>query len=58
VTSSSCLCRTDETLSHGGEVAIVNRDPTPYDGVATLVVHASAGKTLAEAARVLLRSGR
>jgi NAD-dependent deacetylase len=48
----------DETLSHGGEVAIVNRDPTPYDGVATLVVHASAGKTLAEASRVLLRSGR
>jgi NAD-dependent deacetylase len=48
----------DETLSHGGEVAIVNRGPTLYDGVATLVVHASAGETLAEAARVLLRSGR
>jgi NAD-dependent deacetylase len=37
----------DETLAHGGRVAIVNHDPTPYDSAATLVVHASAGETLA-----------
>ena len=38
----------DETLAHGGKVAIVNRDPTPYDARAVLVVHASAGEILAE----------
>ena len=37
----------EETLAHGGRLAIVNRDPTPYDDRATLVVHASAGETLA-----------
>ncbi|HEY6961772.1 MAG TPA: NAD-dependent deacylase [Gaiellaceae bacterium] len=37
----------DETLSHGGKLAIVNRDPTPYDDAAAVVVHASAGETLA-----------
>jgi NAD-dependent deacetylase len=37
-----------ETLAHGGELAIVNRDPTPYDAQARLVVRASAGETLAE----------
>jgi NAD-dependent deacetylase len=37
----------DETLGRGGRLAIVNRDPTPYDGRAHLVVHASAGETLA-----------
>jgi NAD-dependent deacetylase len=37
----------DETLRHGGRLAIVNRDPTPYDEPAQLVVHASAGETLA-----------
>ena len=31
---------------HGGKLAIVNRDPTRYDGRASLVVHASAGETL------------
>jgi NAD-dependent deacetylase len=37
----------DETLRAGGELAIVNRDPTPYDDRAALVVHAAAGETLA-----------
>ena len=36
----------EETLAHGGTLAIVNRDPTPYDARATLVAHASAGETL------------
>ena len=38
-----------ETLAHGGKVAIVNREPTPFDGRATLVVHGSAGEVLANA---------
>jgi NAD-dependent deacetylase len=37
----------EETLARGGRLAIVNRDPTPYDACASLVVHASAGATLA-----------
>ena len=36
----------EETLAHGGMLAIVNRDPTPYDARAALVVHASAGEML------------
>jgi NAD-dependent deacetylase len=44
----------EETLAAGGALAVVNRDPTPYDGRAALVVHAAAGPTLAEAARLLL----
>jgi NAD-dependent deacetylase len=35
-----------ETLAHGGKLAIVNREPTPYDGRAELVVHGSAGEIL------------
>lgn len=35
-----------ETVQAGGRVAIVNRDPTPLDGDAELVVHAAAGETL------------
>jgi NAD-dependent deacetylase len=35
-----------ETLAHGGKIAIVNREPTPYDGRAELVVHGSAGEIL------------
>jgi NAD-dependent deacetylase len=37
----------EETLAAGGKLAIVNRDPTPYDRRAALVVHAAAGATLA-----------
>ncbi|MGN6797749.1 MAG: SIR2 family NAD-dependent protein deacylase [Gaiellaceae bacterium] len=36
----------DETLGHGGKLAIVNRDPTRYDERAALVVHGSAGEVL------------
>ncbi len=35
-----------ETLRRGGRLAIVNRDPTPYDGEAALVIHDSAGDVL------------
>lgn len=37
----------EETLTHGGKLAVLNRDATPYDHRADLVVHASAGDTLA-----------
>jgi NAD-dependent deacetylase len=37
----------DETLAHGGKLAIVNRDATAYDGRAAIVVHAAAGEVLA-----------
>ena len=37
----------EETLAHGGKLAIVNRDPTPYDRRASLVVHDTAGPVLA-----------
>jgi NAD-dependent deacetylase len=36
----------DETLVRGGKLAIVNRDPTPYDARAELLIHASAGEVL------------
>jgi NAD-dependent deacetylase len=36
----------EETLAHGGKLAIVNRDATRYDTRAALVVHASAGEVL------------
>jgi NAD-dependent deacetylase len=36
----------EETLAHGGKLAIVNRDPTPYDERAALVIHANAGGVL------------
>ena len=39
-----------ETLSAGGALAIVNREPTPYDDDASVVVHDSAATVLAEAA--------
>jgi NAD-dependent protein deacetylase/lipoamidase len=42
-----------ETLGHGGRIAIVNREPTPYDPQAEVVVHAGAGAVLAAAAAVL-----
>jgi NAD-dependent deacetylase len=34
------------TLESGGMLAIVNRDPTPYDHAATITIHASAAETL------------
>lgn len=39
----------EATLAHGGKLAIVNRDPTPYDERAELVVHDAAGPTLSRA---------
>lgn len=36
----------EETLVHGGRLAIVNRDPTPYDVRADRVIHGSAGEVL------------
>jgi NAD-dependent deacetylase len=36
----------EETLVNGGKLAIVNRDPTPYDARADLVIHDSAGEVL------------
>jgi NAD-dependent deacetylase len=39
----------EETLAHGGKVAIVNNEPTAFDGRAALVVHAAAGPTLSRA---------
>src|SRR5205823_2602293 len=41
----------EETLGSGGRLAIVNRDPTPYDEHAELVVRESAGVTLAAVLR-------
>ena len=35
-----------ETVQAGGQLAIVNRDPTPFDDDAELVVRAAAGETL------------
>jgi NAD-dependent deacetylase len=40
----------DQTLAHGGRLAIVNREPTPCDDRADVVVHAAAGDVLAACA--------
>ena len=45
-----------ETLGRGGKLAIVNREPTPYDAQAEVVVHAGAGEVLAAAAAAALSS--
>ena len=42
-----------ETLDAGGRLAIVNRDPTPYDADAVVVVRDAAGPTLAAVAEQL-----
>jgi NAD-dependent deacetylase len=43
-----------EALASGSRLAIVNRDPTPYDHRADVVVHAGAGETLERVAAALL----
>jgi NAD-dependent deacetylase len=43
----------EETVRHGGKLAIVNRDPTPADARADLVVHGSAADVLAACTRAL-----
>jgi NAD-dependent deacetylase len=42
-----------ETLEAGGRLAIVNRDPTPYDSRAELKLSGSAAAVLSEALRLL-----
>src|SRR5437588_4514420 len=37
----------DETLSAGGALTIVNRGPTPFDGLAAVRIDAAAGETVA-----------
>jgi NAD-dependent deacetylase len=39
-----------ETVTGGGKLAIVNRDATPWDDDAEVVVRSDAGPTLAAAA--------
>jgi len=46
----------EETLMHGGRLAIVNREPTPYDVRATLALHGSAGEILDECVRTMTSS--
>jgi NAD-dependent deacetylase len=36
----------EETLAAGGQLAIVNRGPTPYDGRATVRIEGGAGEAL------------
>ena len=43
-----------ETLSAGGELAIVNRGPTPYDERASLRIDGSAGEVLPAVVRALV----
>jgi NAD-dependent deacetylase len=43
----------EDTLRTGGELAIVNAEPTPYDSRAAIAIHASAGETLGAVRRHL-----
>ena len=43
----------EDTLQAGGMLAIVNAEPTPYDGRAELAIHAAAGETLSAVAEYL-----
>jgi len=43
----------EETVSAGGEVAIVNRGATPFDGLASIKIDGAAGETLAALAEEL-----
>jgi NAD-dependent deacetylase len=42
-----------ETIAGGGKLAVVNRDETPWDDDAELVVRGEAGPTLARVAALL-----
>jgi NAD-dependent deacetylase len=46
----------EETLARGGCLAIVNREPTPYDLRAALVLHGSAGGILEQCVRTMTSS--
>jgi NAD-dependent deacetylase len=37
----------------GGELVLINKSPTPYDGRASLVINAQAGRAMQEAARLI-----
>jgi len=43
----------EDTLAAGGELAIVNRGRTPYDGRAAVTVDGSAGETLSRLVEAL-----
>jgi NAD-dependent protein deacetylase/lipoamidase len=43
----------EEAVSTGGALAIVNRGPTPFDGLATVRVDGGAGETLAAIVKAL-----
>ena len=43
-----------DVLAAGGRLAVVNRDPTPYDEQADVVIHAGAGETLTGLASTLM----
>ncbi len=45
----------EDTLQAGGMLAIVNAEPTPYDGRAALAIHGPAGAALAEVCNYLRR---
>jgi NAD-dependent deacetylase len=45
----------EETLRSGGRIAVVNREPTPYDDQATVVIRADAGPVFEQLRLVLLR---
>jgi NAD-dependent deacetylase len=47
----------EETLNAGGCLAILNREPTPYDNRAALVLSGSAAPVLDETARLLAPTG-
>ena len=40
-------------VSHGARLVIINRDPTPLDDVATLVINDALGSTLDEIDAIL-----
>jgi NAD-dependent deacetylase len=44
-----------ETLAAGGKLAVVNREPTPFDDEAALTIHAGAGDTLTAVRHYLRR---
>src|SRR5262245_28715236 len=46
----------EDALANGGKLAIVNREPTPYDGRARIVLHDSAAAVLAACLSALTSS--
>lgn len=48
----------EETLDAGGQLAIVNRGPTPYDARAAIRIAAGAGETLSAVLDLLVTAGQ